>query len=343
MLRCLLISIIIMTSLTTGRAQDPVFSQFYASGLHLNPALCGLGSDVVVGLNYRTQWGAIDLPYRTFQFTAIHPIVRQGINAKNMGGFGVNLFSDEAGDNRQFVAQGLSLASSYNFHLNRSGKHIIATALQFGVIQRQVNFNGLQWSTQYSQVLGYDPTLPGEYFGTERITTPVINAGIMWRLVDDTHFAPLKMYYHGFAVSNLNRPQAFTHDANDAQALLLKLHGGYLHTLNNGLELSPNYLIQHQRETQINIGGYAAYPLPDVTSRYIDDLKVSFGMWYRIRDSFIFTTGASTSTWTVGLSYDLNTSSLSRYFPGASAFEVSFSYRIKTLQQKLPRFSTPLI
>ena len=220
---------------------------------------------------------------------------------------------------------------------------MISAALQFGVMQKQLNMDALQWSSQYSSTLGYDPGLPGEAIPTEWVTSPVINAGVMWRLVIDQRFSPMKMFYHGFAFNNLNRPKGFYLDAKDASSILLKAHGGYLHTFANGFEVSPNYLVQHQqRSTQINIGGYGAYTLPGVQSRSITDLKVSLGLWYRLHDSVIVTTGFSTSTWNFGFSYDANRSSLERNFHGANAFEVSLGYRINIVKQ-IKRFSTPLI
>ena len=342
MQKLLLISTFCLATVTTAMAQDPVFSQFYTSSLYLNPALSGLEKDVVFGMNYRSQWTGVNLPFRTFQFSALHPIIQQGVRSKHLGGFGATLFSDEAGPNREIVSQGLTFASSYNFHLNRSGNHLIAAALQFGVLQRQINMGALQWSSQYSTVLGYDPSLPGETLGSETLTTPVINAGLVWRLIIDNRVAPVRMFYQGLAASNINRPRGFHVNQKDAVSVLFKLHGGYLHTFSNGFELAPNYLIQHQGSTQINIGAYGAYPLPAVTARSMTDIKVSLGIWHRINDSYIVTMGLNTPVWTAGFSYDANTSSLERNFQGASAFEISFAYRIKILKAA-KRFSTPLL
>ena len=323
-------------------AQDPVFSQFYTSSLYLNPALAGLEKDVVLGMNYRTQWAGVNLPFRSFQFSAIHPILQQGVKSKHLGGFGATLFSDEAGPNREVVSQGFSVASSYNFHLDRSGNHLIAMALQFGVLQRQINMDALQWSSQYSSVMGYDPSLPGESLISERVTSPVIHAGAMWRKVIDNRFKPVRMFYQGVAISNINKPKGFFLNEKDAPSALYKFHGGYLHHFTNGFEISPNYLIQYQKSVQFNIGAYAAYSLPAVTSKSITDVKVSLGMWYRIDDSIIVTTGLSTSSWTAGFSYDANSSSLERNFQGANAFEVSFAYKI-SIMKAVKKFSTPLI
>ena len=323
-------------------AQDPVFSQFYSSGLYLNPALAGLEEDVVLGVNYRTQWAGVNLPFRTFQFSAIHPFIQHGVKSKHLGGFGGSLFSDEAGPNREVVTQGLSLASAYNFHLNRKGNHLIAAALQFGVVQRRINMDALQWSSQYSSVLGYDRSLPGENLFADRLTTPVINAGLAWRLTIDNRFKPLKMYYQGFAVSNINRPGGFFGDQRGMSAVLLKAHGGYIHTFSNGFEISPNYLVQYQRQVQINVGGYGAYSLAAMTSRSATSVKVSLGCWYRLDDSIIVTTGISTPSWNAGFSYDANRAALQRNFGGANAFEFSFAYKI-SIARDFRKVSSPLI
>lgn len=124
--------------------------------------------------------------------------------------------------------------------------------------------------------------------------------------------------------------------------MLYKLHGGYLHTFRNGFEISPNYLIQYQQSAQINVGASGAYSLSATTARSVMELKVSLGMWHRIHDSYIVTMGLSTPSWNAGFSYDATTSTLERNFQGASAFEISFAYRIHLLKA-MKNFSTPLL
>jgi type IX secretion system PorP/SprF family membrane protein len=325
-----------------AQSQDPVFSQFYTSSLYLNPALSGLEKDAVLSLNYRTQWSGVNLPFKTFQLSAIHPIIQRGVTGKHLGGVGGSIFSDEAGPNREFVSQGLSAASSYNFHLNRKGNNLIAAALQLGVIQKRINMDGLQWSSQYSSVLGYDHSLPGENVVSERVIAPLVNAGVIWQFVIDNRFKPVTMFYQGFAVSNLNRPKGFFGDQNEGAALLFKLHGGMMKAFTSGLEVSPNYLIQYQNSLQVNVGASAAYSLSEGISKFSKSVKASLGFWYRMQDSFIITTGIGTGAWNMGFSYDANTSSLQRNFQGANAFEFSFAYRIKVAKD-VGRFSSPLL
>lgn len=342
MRRLLAILILNFGCVAFAQAQDPVFSQFYSSSLYLNPALSGLEKDVVIGMNYRSQWAGVNLPFRTFQVSALHPIIQQGVRSKHLGGFGATVFSDEAGPNRELTSQGISFASSYNFHLDRSGNHLLAAGLQFGVVHREINMDALQWSSQYSTTSGYDTSLPGEVLPSERVTSPVIHAGLMWRLVVDDRIHPVRMFYQGAAASNINRPRGFYMDEMDAVSVCYKLHGGYLHTFSNGFEISPNYLIQYQQSTQINLGAYGAYGLSTVIGGVPGIIKVSAGMWYRIDDSFIATIGLSTASWSAGFSYDTNTSAMERNFTGANAFELSFAYRIQILKT-VKKFSNPLL
>jgi hypothetical protein len=65
-------------------------------------------------------------------------------------------------------------------------------------------------------------------------------------------------------------------------------------------------------------------------------------MWYRVKDSFIMTTGFVTPKWNFGFSYDANASSLERSFQGANAWELSFAYKI-SIMKEFRKFASPLI
>src|SRR5438552_1845295 len=51
-------------------AQDIHFSQFYDNAILRNPSLTGIFSgEYKVGLDYRSQWGSISVPYNTFMIS----------------------------------------------------------------------------------------------------------------------------------------------------------------------------------------------------------------------------------------------------------------------------------
>jgi len=322
-------------------AQSPVFSQYYASATYLNPALTGLERDVYVGMNYRMQWSNVNMPFSTFQFTFIHPIMREGLHSKHLGGVGLSFLNDVAGQNQEFVTRSILMSAAYNFHMNRYGNNIISIALQGGCTQQRFNDNQLQWSSQYSSLIGYDNTLPGES-GTinNQVINPTINAGLMWHLTSKDRYARKKTsVFHGIAAANINRVSGFFMSPAPS-GMILKAHGGISIVENKVFEFSPNYLVQYQNHLyQINIGAYAGYAVHGTSSKVT---KVTAGIWYRMQDAFIVSTGFCSSTLTFGFSYDTNVSSLSRSFGNATAYEFSLAYRAAK-NKSFKRFSSPLI
>lgn len=323
-------------------SQSPVFSQFYSTSLYLNPALAGVESDTYLGINYRSQWSNVNLPFRTFQFTAIHPIASHGFNDKHIGGGGISFFSDHAGPANEFVTQGMSLAGAYNLLPYKNGKHRVSIGGQLAFVQVKLNMSAMQWSSQYSAAMGYDQSLAGENLGGERYSYPVINSGILWQYSPLSPMKNFKSIFQGVAVKNINRPSVFFKDGQ-GQPIRYTLHGGMLVKLHDLLECSPSYLIEAGEYFQVNLGtSFSYYLVPLYGVKSVSDIKLTLGSWYRLNDAFILTAAASSALWTVGISYDTNASSLSRNFQGANAVEVSLGYRISRLRD-FQRFSSPLI
>ncbi len=327
--------------------QAPVFSQYYSSGLYLNPALAGLEKNTYFGMNYRSQWNNLSLPFNTFQFSFIHPINRPGARKKHLGGFGLSYLNDVAGAQKEFVTQAISISAAHNLHLNRHGNNIIAFALQVGASQQRINYDKLQWSSQYSSVVGYDQTLPGESsLINYQILQPILNTGVMWYYTNkQLNLSYLSTsIYNGFSVSNVLQTNSFyVHGRGDA-SILYKVHGGFSTTWSRKVDFSPNYLIQIQdRNFQLNVGTYMGYSITNLrpTSK-TGNTKVLIGGWYRLRDSFIISTGLSNAIWNIGFSYDNNIFTLSKAYGYGNAYEFSLAYKIHN-KNGYKRLSSPLI
>ncbi len=80
-------------------AQDPNFSQFFASPLSLNPALTGKfdGSFRVAG-NYRNQWPTINNAFVTKTASIDFGILKNRLADIDQLGVGVLAMTDRAGD-----------------------------------------------------------------------------------------------------------------------------------------------------------------------------------------------------------------------------------------------------
>lgn len=345
MRRALLSAAFVILLHVIAHAQSPVFSQYYSSGLYLNPSLAGLEKDIFMGMNYRSQWSNLGVPFTTFQFSFIKPLVKPGIHAKHMGGVGVSLLNDVAGPNKEFITQGVTLAGAYNFHLTRYGNNLLSVGLQVGASQQRVNYDALQWSTQYAPGKGYDNSLAGEAASLNaRVLSPALNLGVMWYYTTRGRLSTRSAsVFSGLSVSNLIRPNGFVDDTKGAPIILYKLHGGLSSIWKRKYEISPNYLVQYQNQSfQVNVGTYLSYYFQPPHLRNSKSTKVMVGLWYRLQDAFILSTGFSNKSWNFGFSYDANVSSMGRNLGFASAYELSLAYKI-VVNKGFKRFSSPLI
>lgn len=327
-------------------AQDPQFSQYYASLSYLNPALTGVEKDIYFGINYRSQWNSLESSYTTGQFSFNYPLMVKGSEYKHVGGLGLSVFNDVTGINGEFETYGVSFSGAYNVTLNRD--QMLFMGLQAGIIQKNIDLSNLRWGSQYDAFIGYDNRItPSVGEVSEQNNFPVFNAGILW------HYEKVKRNYigtdfksfAGLAVSNLNNPdESLLQDGTSPLPLLYKLHGGMELTLSHYLKFSPNFLVMRQNSRyQINTGAYITitkFGNPYARNSRLFDLQV--GAWYRFKDSFIFMLGADMRNFNVGFSYDLNTSTLRYNNLVSGTYEISMAYRI-VKGKGLRRFSTPLM
>src|SRR5215216_7300557 len=94
------IGVLILTGLVcVSKAQDPNFSQFFASPLTLNPALTGKFDGVFrVAGNYRNQWPTINNAFTTATVSLDAGILRNRIPEFDQFGVGVMAFVDQSGN-----------------------------------------------------------------------------------------------------------------------------------------------------------------------------------------------------------------------------------------------------
>src|SRR5437773_11610100 len=96
----LLLTVTVCGALAIGvSAQDPNFSQFFASPLTLNPALTGKFDGLYrVAGNYRNQWPTIFNAYTTYTASFDAGILKNRIPEYDQFGGGEIGFSDQAAD-----------------------------------------------------------------------------------------------------------------------------------------------------------------------------------------------------------------------------------------------------
>ena len=92
------LSLLLASIIFSVKAQDPAFSQFFASPLTLNPALTGkFNGDVRVAGNYRDQW-PIDNAFITSTASVDMPILKNRLPENNTLGIGIMGMTDRTAD-----------------------------------------------------------------------------------------------------------------------------------------------------------------------------------------------------------------------------------------------------
>ena len=298
----------------TSKAQiDPHFSQYYANPLWLNPALTGvIDGDARVNANFKNQWSSISNAYQTGAISA-------DFNPNDKVGIGFNMLDQQAGSvgYNYFTFYG---SFSYGVSLSDDAYQQLRFGLQAGMINRSFDESKLQLDNQYNPLTGFDPTMPGnENFSTTGATVFDAGAGIYYFYGDPDSKANL---FGGLSVGHLSQPKDpfATQGINSTLPMRFTVHGGVRLQASDFLDITPHLIYIRQGNAQEkDIGVYAEFK-SDNQSGFI------VGGMYRFNDAAVADVGYHISYFTLGLSYDVNTSGLNAVSHSQGGPELSLSY-----------------
>lgn len=317
----LLAAITVLPGITA--AQDARFSQYYNAPLTLNPAMAGNGIEYirVAGL-YRTQWAGMGTPFTTQGF-AVDKVVNNvgigGVITRNAAGEGAIRTINLAGN------------LAYHFHFGSDKKNTLSAGLQVGIINKSFDETKLTFDNQYNPDLGYDPSLSsGEVYTSTSMTRADLNIGAIWQRGwnnKDVRFRP----FAGFALFHVTRPPNSFIDSDDRQPVKQSITAGAGYMINDRFEIKPSVMLLRQemfRET--TYGTMATYKLDDRNT-------IQAGVYQRVNDAIIAYAGYQMNRVSVGMSYDINNSELSRSGKGTNAFEISLAWSPLPKVKKEPK------
>lgn len=335
-------------------SQDIHFSQFYMSPLTLNPAMAGVNNFEGI-INYKDQWRGVGTPFKTLAASVDSRLIKKQAKeiteekVSYLSG-GLNFFRDRAGDAKIGTCQ-VNLTMAY--HL-RVGKHqTLGVGIQGGYAQRSISYNDLRWANQYNNNTGYDSTLTsGEpevlssyYYGD-------VGGGIVWSLnnksgtihVEDNHDLKANI---GVAVYHAKQKYSFYSFSTEKLYPKYVFNADALFSIPNiaNIALVPGMVIYQQGPAQeMTFGTLVRYKLSQA-SKYTGlkkDAAIYLGVYCRLRDAIISSLLIEYSSYSIGISYDVNASKLSKASAGRGGIEVAIRYSTGTLFQKSALKTTPV-
>ncbi len=299
-------------------AQDIHYSQFYASPLTLNPALTGINDcRYRISANYKNQWSSIPAPYRTPSVSFdINSLAPKFVKTGNLSA-GLIIYNDRSGDGN---LNNLSIAASggYMIHPDVNKKHSVSIGLQVGFTQKRIDASLLTFETQWNGSTFNQNLSNLENFGKTSFGYLNLHSGIFWAYIPNEK---LKVFL-GAAAFNVNQPKETFFNADNKLNMRTVIHGGLQYAINDKMSINPSFIYMSQaKSTETNVGASLSYLLQGNFNP-----RLSFGAYYRIGDAVIPVIAMDYKNFRVGLSYDVNTSSLNTASNYRGGLELSFNY-----------------
>ncbi len=314
-------------------AQDARFSQYYAAPLHNNPALSGIfPGQFRIMANYRNQWSAL-LGKSAFNTYGASFDIRIPTTKYDYFSAGINFLRDDAGDAR-FNQTKAYLNLSYLKQLSggrySKSSHYLSLGFQAGIGQHGLDWSKLSFSNQFDddleQYVATDPT--GENFGLNSKMYVDFNAGLAWYAVFEDNLS----VYAGFSMLHIIEPDVSFYD--DSSEPLYRRYigqaGGQI-PFNNNLSILPSLIFTLQ--------GPSFETTPGFNMRYsnndFNEIALRAGAFVRIvndshsamvTESLIISAMLEIEKILIGLSYDVNVSSVRNANNSRGAFELSLQY-----------------
>jgi type IX secretion system PorP/SprF family membrane protein len=317
------------------KAQDPNFSQFFASPLTLNPALTGKfdGSFRVAG-NYRNQWPTINNAFVTKTVSADFGILKNRISEVDQFGVGIMGMSDQSG-NGILNNNSAALSVAYHKGLDENGYNQIGAGFQVGFMNKRLDVNKVVFEDQLTP-LGFTG-VTSEVFTQQQVNVSYIdvNAGILYNGTTNGY----NSFYLGASMYHINRPKESFKGGDFYLSPRVTLQaGGKLPVgYNNAVHFAVNHSMQ-AKATNTTFGG--AYAL-NLNQNEQNPTNIYAGAWYRLNDAVIPYVGLEFGGIHIGYTYDVNTSSLK---PGSNmrgGNEISLIYVKQPVNRELKKLNCP--
>lgn len=336
--RLVLSVIAILCTSVLLRAQDPHFSQFYATPLNFNPALAGtVDGTFRINTIYRDQWtSALQDPLTTFSLGADIKLPMQFgklLKRPDLLGLGITFNADKVGT-VDLNTTAINLIGSYHKSLDQRKNRYLGAGFVIGINQKNINYEDLVFQDQFNTLDAFNlPTsenFPSNNFGfidmgaginySSELSNGKLNVGIAYY-----HFHKPNVSFY----SNETCASCVVQTENLLNPRLVS-YITLITEINDNLSISPRLLVQNQGEsTEATIGNNFIFKM-----NYETGFALHLGAWARTvtnvdgfgMESIIFMVGLERKNILLGFSYDHNLPDLVNTRVGLNAFELSLTY-----------------
>jgi len=310
------------------KAQDPHFSQFYASPMTLNPAMTGaIPGYIRVAGNFRSQWAAVSTPFYTASAAMDLKILTsrgdQDYDSHNFLGVGIMEMTDQS-NNGALKANYTSISLSYNQQLDRLGNYRLSAGVQGTYVNKALDYSKLTFGQQFTPY-GYDINLPnGEPRPGFNINYLDYQAGLLFSGRTDEKGS---MWYIGGSMYHIGQPNESTSGQYNPLKHRIAVHGMYNYPVDdlNRVYISALYMKSNFMEER-TVGVVYSRNIDNQEDDNFIGRSIQLGVWYRLQDALIPYVGLQLNAYKIGLTYDVNVSTLTTASYLRGGFELTMVY-----------------
>lgn len=318
--------------------QDIHFSQPEYSPMTVSPSLAGTDAPIRVGVKFRNQWPIVGPSFNTTNAYADMRFGEGDRPLQNYLSLGLNIYNDMAGGSNTMTNKGdVNLA----YHLGIDDNNRVGAGIYLGAGQRYVNSNG-KWESQYDGSSYNSALESGEEFDNRSYTFADVGFGFDYQYrsgesaiaANDT-----RQFNAGVAIYHINRPQnryVYSLDS-DLDQSKLPIRFSYFMNGSFGLRqtrntIMPGIYINHQRNAfEIMYGAYYGYIMQEGSkiTGFRKPTMIAGGIFHRFNDAIILKGLLEIKAFAVGMSYDINLSTLTPTSRSVGGFEMFVMYRAR--------------
>lgn len=303
------------------QAQDIHFSQFYEAPLLRNPSLAGIFTgDVRAQIVYRDQWRSVSNAFRSGSLNAEYKMPVGRTDDFITAGF--QMLFDKAGT-VALTSTHLMPAINYHKSIGTEKNTYISLGFMGGMVNRSIDRSKI---TSDNQFVGgaYNPAVSnGETFAAANYWYPDFSVGSSFNAGFGT--TENNNLFFGVAYHHVNRPSnSFYRTANEALHAKWVVSGGVKFDMNEETFFNLQADYSKQGPASEIIGG-AMYGYK-VGNSEDPDYVLQLGAFLRLKDALIPAVKLDYHPFSIGLSYDVNVSSLKTASQSRGGFELSVTY-----------------
>lgn len=329
MIKKLFISFLLIGfSYSTSAQQGRNYSMWFANEMQYNAAAVGTNfNDLKLFTNFRYQYFTVsEKPFQTISGAFEGKLLKD--NANGYLGAGISFMNDMSGDGRYSVTQ---FAVPIAYHIQAGKAHVISLGLQPGVYQRSISQGNLTWDNQWTG-FEFGSDIAGEGIPNASIANFDLGAGFRYSYKPDN----TNKISVGYGAQHILRPDL---RFNIEDKLFLRHTAqisGQIKPKLSSFGVSPHILAMFQGPTNnIMFGSNFDFYLqePSLRTDFFLPTVFSFGIYHRLRDSFIANASFTFKGISIGASYDTNISML----PASGtvgAFEIFLAWDVIVNRQK---------